>query len=203
MIILNGGVNNDDKPVIDSRMDLDFYKVTMGQFIFLFYRTLETVFGFKNRTKRIKLPQHIDIGQLRENLDHLMTLRVSDKELGFLNSHRLSDRKTFHSDYLMFLGDSKLPRYELEVGSDGEFDIRFPGNWAESTYWETQCMSIMTELFTWSQMKDLAQGERIRIMNDAEAKLRSKIKRLNGILNAKLITEFGTGAGPSRLGSAE
>jgi nicotinate phosphoribosyltransferase len=192
MIILNGGVHKDDKPIIDSRLDLDFYKITMGQFIFLFYRTLEVVFGFKNRTKKIKLPQHIDIGQLRENLDHVMTLQPTKKEISFLDGLRLSDRKTFKPEYLNFFGKSRLPQYELKIGEDGELDIRFPGSWAESTYWETQCMSIITELFTWSQMKNLAQGERKRIVNEAEAKLRAKIKRLNKVLNAKVITEFGT-----------
>jgi nicotinate phosphoribosyltransferase len=41
-------------------------------------------------------------------------------------------------------------------------------------------------------MKDLTQAERNRIMNDGEAKLRAKIHRLDGVLNAPLITEFGT-----------
>ena len=191
MLILVGGIKKVDRPIFHSLLDLDFYKLTMGQFIFLFYQNLPVQFSFKNRTKAIRLPQYIDIGKLRENLDYVRTLQFTPKEIDFLAGLRLSDRSVFSPMYLRFLKTLRLPSYELEE-KDGEFDLRFQGPWGTNTYWETISMSIITELFTEAQLSDFSSEEKNQIMNNGEAKLRDKINRLKINLDDQVITDFGT-----------
>ena len=66
-----------DKPIIESPLDTDIYKHTMGQFVFLRYPDVAVRYAFKNRTKSVKLGRLIDIGRLREELDHVKTLTYS------------------------------------------------------------------------------------------------------------------------------
>ena len=50
------------KPIINSLLDSDFYKFTMGQVVFFHYPGIKVRFAFKKRTKDIPLGKIIKEG---------------------------------------------------------------------------------------------------------------------------------------------
>jgi len=70
-----------DKPIIESLLDIDFYKLSMGQMIFHRHPKVPVTLSFINRTARVPLAEIVSIGRLREELEHCRTLRFSSQEL--------------------------------------------------------------------------------------------------------------------------
>ena len=67
-------------PIVRSVVDTDFYKLLMAQTIFRRHRDAAVTFGIKNRTARVRLAEIVDEGELREQLDHIRTLRLTRGE---------------------------------------------------------------------------------------------------------------------------
>ena len=74
-------------PIVRSVLDTDFYKLLMAQTIFRRHRNVQVTFGILNRSTSIKLSNLIDIGALREQLDHIRTLSLSRGESTFLRGN--------------------------------------------------------------------------------------------------------------------
>ena len=70
--------------IIESLLDLDFYKLTMGQLVFYLYTLIPVKYGFKNRTKKVVLTKFIKLSALKRELDHARTLRFTEKEIDYL-----------------------------------------------------------------------------------------------------------------------
>ncbi|MBT6690889.1 MAG: nicotinate phosphoribosyltransferase [Chloroflexi bacterium] len=182
-----------DRPIITSLMDIDFYKLTMGQLIFLMYPDVQTTFRFINRTKGVPLSHYVDIGELREQLQHVQTLRVNNTELHYLRGTNEYGERMFREPYLEFLRDMQLPDFELSTDSDGQLRIFFPGLWSTNTYWETLALSITSELWCRSQMKHLSRFERELIWAEGQKRLATKLAILTDPQNSSLtISDFGT-----------
>src|SRR3954471_703759 len=71
-------------PIVRSVIDTDFYKLLMAQTIFRRHRNVQVTFGIKNRTTRVRLADIIDEGELREQLDHVRSLRLTRGESTWL-----------------------------------------------------------------------------------------------------------------------
>lgn len=64
-------------PIVRSLIDTDFYKLLMLQMIWKLYPEVDATFSLINRTKTVRLAEEIDEMELREQLDHARTLRLS------------------------------------------------------------------------------------------------------------------------------
>ncbi|HXV60925.1 MAG TPA: nicotinate phosphoribosyltransferase [Vicinamibacteria bacterium] len=177
-------------PVVQSLLDVDFYKFTMGQLVFLRYRDVPVTYSLTNRTRRVRLAEIVDRAELREELDHVRSLRFNNSELHYLRGTNEYGDRMFAEDYLEFLRDFKLPEYELEV-VDGSFRLRFRGRWSETIYWETIGLAIVNELYYRNLMKDMSRFEKDLV--DARGKLRlsRKIEVLREHPEVKFV-DFGT-----------
>ena len=175
---------------IETPMDIDFYKFTMGQVIFHNYKDVPVKFAFKNRTKDVKLGEVIDENELRRELDHMRKLRFEKSDLHYLRGTNEYSERMFKEDYLQFLGNLQLPPYELEV-KDSDIKLEFPGKWSEVTYWETMALSAVNELYYRSLMKDMTNFEKDRIYATGVQRLAEKVDVLNKRPDITL-TEFGT-----------
>lgn len=180
----------DDKPIIHSMTQMDFYKFTMGQEVFLNHPDVPVCYGFKCRTKSVRLPDHIDIGQLREELDHVRSLRFTNSELHYLRGTNEYQERMFSEPYLQFLKNLHLPEYHLEY-RDGETILQFPGKWSEAIYWEIPPLAIVNELYYRSQMKKLSKFEQECIYAEGLRRLQEKIKILKTRPDIRF-SEFGT-----------
>jgi nicotinate phosphoribosyltransferase len=132
--------------IIESLLDTDFYKFTMGQVIFDKYPDVPVTYSFKNRTADICLAHHISEVDFRAELDHVQGLRFTQNDCAYLRNIVLSEKPLFSEPYLHFLQGLQLPSYEIRV-TDGDFAINVKDNWAEAIYWETFILSIVNELY--------------------------------------------------------
>jgi len=177
--------------LINSLLDMDFYKFTMGQLAFLKYFGVMVRYAFKNRSVKVKLANVINEKDLRRELDHVRTLRFSEKEIDYLRGlKKLNGQSLFQKEYLRFLAGLQLPGYELKV--EGEmFELTFKGKWAEAIYWETIAMSIINELYYRAITKKMTLEEQEEMYFEGKRRLAQKIEKLKA--NPGLVfADFGT-----------
>ena len=179
-----------DGPIVRSRLEPDFYKFTMGQLIWRKYRDVETTFSFRNRTSTARLGEVLDVGELREQLEHARSLMHTNSELHYLRGTNEYQQRMFDEDYLEFLRDLRLPEYDLEQrGAD--LHLEFTGRWAEVTYWETIALSIVNETYSRTLLRTRSRFEREVIFAEGIRRLRDKI----AVLRARpdiVFSDFGT-----------
>lgn len=132
--------------IINSLLDTDFYKFTMGQYIFKHHRNTPVKYQFINRSKDVFLTEYIDIDDLRKELDHVRSLRLTLTESRYLRGIDGTTNSIFSRDYIQFLRELELPEYELDY-KDGQIRLSFSGPWAKCIYWETFAMSIINQLY--------------------------------------------------------
>lgn len=178
------------EPIIQSLLDIDFYKFTMGQLVFHRRGDVRVTYGLTNRTKRVRLADHLDLGQLREELDHARTLRFSKTDLHYLRGTNEYGDRMFSEDYLEFLAGLQLPEYDLSA-DDGQLLVRFSGLWREAIYWETIALSIINELYSRSLLRGMSRFERDAVVAEGVQRLRAKIRTLREHPSIRF-SDFGT-----------
>jgi nicotinate phosphoribosyltransferase len=177
-------------PIVRSLLEPDFYKFTMGQLIWRKYAGTEVTFAFKNRTPMARLGRVIDLGELREQLDHARSLRITDSELHYLRGTNQYQQRMFDEDYLQFLRTLALPGFELRQRGD-DLELAFSGRWAEVTCWETIALSIVNETYYRTLLRDLSPFERDAIVAEGIRRLQQKIATLRQYPDI-VFSDFGT-----------
>ncbi|MBI2054850.1 MAG: nicotinate phosphoribosyltransferase [Candidatus Sungbacteria bacterium] len=178
------------KPIIRSLLDVDFYKFTMGQFVWKYYPDVHVKYAFMNRTKKVKIAKAIDMYRLREELEHARTLKLSNTDLHYLRGTNEYGSPMFEEGYLQFLKNLMLPPFTLDT-ENGEIRLEFEGKWSEAIYWETIALSIVTELYFEARIAKLSRLERDRVFADGTLRLAEKAWRLKQIPGIT-VADFGT-----------
>lgn len=163
--------------IVESLLDDDFYKFTMGQVVFNYYREVPVKFAFRNRTKGIKLAEIIREEDLRQELDHVRTLRFTKSEIHYLRGTDEYGDRMFGEPYLQFLTNLTLPPYVLRK-IDGNYELEFLGKWSEAMYWEIHALAIINELYYRGLMNQLGRFERDTVYAQGTLRLAEKIKIL-------------------------
>lgn len=132
--------------IINSLLDLDFYKVGMSYFAWKYFPNAEVEYAFTNRNKEVKLGEAISVDELDGEFKHIQNLRFSRDELKYLESLDF-----FEKDFLNFLGtigyENILPDVKINRLEDGQLDSRVKGTWPLAIFWETYILSIVNELY--------------------------------------------------------
>ncbi|MFH1098841.1 MAG: nicotinate phosphoribosyltransferase [Candidatus Uhrbacteria bacterium] len=162
------------EPIITSLLDVDFYTFPMQALIRRFHRDIHVTFGLRNRTK-ILLGRHIREEELREQLDHVRSLRVTRSELHYLKGTYEYERPMFDDAYIEWLGKLQLPEYDLEYLPDGNLRLEFGGEWEAALHWETIGLPILTQLYFEFLTKDMTRLERDAVIADGIRRLREKV----------------------------
>jgi len=178
-------------PIIRSLLDTDFYKLLMLQMIKGLYPDVSAKFTLLNRSMNIRLADEIDETELREQLDHARTIRLSKKEMIWLAGNTFYGRRQiFSPDFLAFLENFQLPEYELRK-QDGQYILNFAGPWSHTTMWEIPALAIVNELRARAALRGWGRFELDVLYARAKAKLWSKVQRLAALPDLK-ISDFGT-----------
>lgn len=131
-----------DKPIINSLLDTDFYKFTMGQVICNSFSNTKCKFKFKNRTSTYNLAKFADA--LKEEIAHLCTLTFTDDEIDYL-----SKIPFFNMGYIEFLRLLRLNRNFINIEIvDGDLSVETYGPWLHTSPFEIYVLSIIQELYT-------------------------------------------------------
>jgi len=178
-------------PIIRSLLDTDFYKLLMLQMIWGLYPEVNATFSLINRHSTVHLAEDIDEGELREQLDHARTIRMSKKEMIWLAGNSFAGRmQIFEPEFLTWLSHFQLPEYELrKVG--GQFELNFHGPWTHTSMWEIPALAIINELRSRAAVRALGQFSLDVLYARAKAKMWAKVERLKRLPDL-LISDFGT-----------
>ena len=142
-------------PIVRSVLDLDVYKLFMAQVILAKeHSDVPVRYQMVCRTPDVDLRHFIDIGELREQIQHVQSLgfRVDEieylwKDLGFPRSFA----NRLHRVNL------PTPTIETSEGRTKEIpwgiDISVEGSWVDSIWWETIILSIVNELYSRGRLK--------------------------------------------------
>lgn len=178
-------------PIIRSLLDTDVYKLLMLQTIWKEFAHVPVTFSVINRSRAVRLAQTIDETELRAQLDHARTVRLTKKERIWLAGNTFYGKeRLFSPEFLAWLGAYRLPEYDLRV-EDGQLRIDFSGPWAEVTLWEIPVLSIVSELRSRAAIRGIGRFELDVLYARAKARLWEKVVRLNA-LPALRIADFGT-----------
>ena len=178
-------------PIVRSLLDTDFYKLLMCQSIFRNMPKTQVTFSLLNRTKSIRLADLIDEGELREQLDHIRTLRLSRGDSTFLRGNTFyGKRQMFRPDFMEWFERLQLLPYHLEK-RDGQYELTFEGSWPEVMLWETPALATLMELRSRAVLRDMGRFELQVLYARVTTKLWEKVERLRRIPDLK-IADFGT-----------
>ena len=177
-------------PIIRSLLDLDHYKLTMGQFAFHRYPDVPVKYASTNRTKSVKLAEVINEGDLRKELDYIQSLKPTDEEIEYMRSLKNNGADLFKEDYLDFFKNLRMPEYALRV-EDGQFKTEFRGPWKSAIYWETFDLSVKNELYYRVLTKNMTEEQVKAVYQEGKRRLDEKINLLNQNPDVRFM-EFGT-----------
>ncbi|WP_376876429.1 nicotinate phosphoribosyltransferase [Albirhodobacter sp. R86504] len=178
-------------PIVRSLIDTDFYKLLMCQSVFRNKRDTQVRFSLINRSKKIRLADLIDEGELREQLDHVRSLSLTRGESTWLRGNTFyGKRQMFRSDFMEWFETLRLPPYHLEK-VDGQYELTFEGSWPEVMLWEIPALAILMELRSRAVLKDMGRFELQVLYAQGMSRVWEKIKRLRGVEGLR-IADFGT-----------
>jgi nicotinate phosphoribosyltransferase len=179
-------------PIVRSLLDTDFYKLLMLQFIWKNFPAAHVTSEVHNRTVRVKLAERISAAALRDQLEHVRTLRLRRSELVWLTGNTFyGTKQIFQPDFLDWLEhDFRLSDYEIQE-ADGQLAIRFAGLWTEVTMWEVYALAIVSEMKTRSALATLNELELDVLYARAKTRLWDKIETLRQVEGLRL-SDFGT-----------
>ena len=178
-------------PIVRSLIDTDFYKLLMCQSVFRNSPDTTVTFSLINRSKSVRLAELIDEGELREQLDHIRSLRLTRGESTWLRGNTFyGKRQMFRPDFMEWFENLQLPPYHLEK-RDGQYELTFQGKWPEVMMWEIPALAVLMELRSRAVLNTMGRFELQVLYARGLAKLWEKIESLREIDGLRL-ADFGT-----------
>jgi nicotinate phosphoribosyltransferase len=178
-------------PIVRSLIDTDFYKLLMCQSVFRNSPDTTVTFSLINRSKSVRLAELIDEGELREQLDHIRSLRLTRGESTWLRGNTFyGKRQMFRPNFMEWFENLQLPPYHLEK-RDGQYELTFQGKWPEVMMWEIPALAVLMELRSRAVLNTMGRFELQVLYARGLAKLWEKIEGLREI-NGLRLADFGT-----------
>jgi nicotinate phosphoribosyltransferase len=178
-------------PIVRSLLDTDFYKLLMMQMVFKRHRDVRVEFSLINRAKDVPLAKLIDEAELRQQLDHIRTLRLRRGESTWLRGNTFyGKRQMFSPEFMAWFEEFQLPEYHLERRGD-QYELTFEGSWPEVMMWEIPALAVLMELRSRAVLNGMGKFELQVLYARAQTRLWEKIQRLKGLAGLR-ISDFGT-----------
>ena len=138
------------KPIINSLLETDLYKFTMGAVIFHQFNRDTTTWAFKCRNKDVVFTPEM-VQEIREQVAHFCTLRFKEDELEWMKKHI----PWLSGDYISHLR-RWYPRKEQISIDDGQptrnqewcgMRITAEGEWLDTSMYEIPILAIVNEVY--------------------------------------------------------
>jgi nicotinate phosphoribosyltransferase len=127
--------------IINSLLDQDFYKFSMGQVVLHHFPHFWVKYRFKCRNNAIPWTQKM-ADDIVSELQHFCALKFSEDELSFLRSIRFL--KQYFIDFLSLYQPSMK---HIKVTFDKELAIEIEGPWFLTIFFEMPVLSIVNEVY--------------------------------------------------------
>ena len=178
-------------PIVRSVIDTDFYKLLMAQSILRHNPDTRVTFSLINRTARVPLARLIDEAELREQLDHIRTLRLSRGESTWLRGNTFYGKRwMFDPDFIEWLEGFRFPEYHLERKGE-QYELTFGGRWVESMMWEIPALAVIMELRSRAVLRHMGRFELQVLYARAMTRVWEKVTALRQ-LDGLRVADFGT-----------
>ena len=129
--------------IINSLLETDLYKFSMGQAIYHQFPAYKTTWTFKCRNKDVKFTPEM-VEEIKEQIKAYCTLSFTEDELAYLDNI-----KWFKGSYVDFLRLWR-PRFEdFEITTDAEcgLSIETKGTWLNTSMYEIPTLAIVNEVY--------------------------------------------------------
>lgn len=168
--------------IINSLLENDLYKFSMGQAIYHLYSDYKTTWSFKCRNEGVYFSEEM-VEEIKRQIKLYCELRFKEDELEYLNSIRWL--KGSYVDFLR-IWHPRFEDYEIKHEGDCGLTVETRGTWLNTSMYEVPTLAIINE--TYFRMKyDMEVLEK-----EFEEKLEAKINLLKeGRLNIGAFSEFG------------
>lgn len=177
-----------DGPPVVSLLDVDFYKFTMGQFVFRRHPDVRVRYRLICRTPAARLARRVRPEELRDALAAIRDLSFRRVELDYLRG--LDPPGRFGEDFLGFLAGLRLP--PVEVRSRGtELLAETEGPWSRAIWWETLILSALSELISRATLAAQGAGAHQEALERGRQGLAAKVRTLQTRPGIRLAS-FGT-----------
>ncbi len=178
-------------PVVRSLLDTDFYKLLMAQSVQKRHPDVQVTFSIINRSRAVPLADLIDEGDLRAQLDHIRTLRLSRGESTWLRGNTFyGKRAMFSPEFMDWFENFRMPEYQLERVGD-QYELSFTGPWAEAMLWEVPALAVLMELRSRAVLRHMGKFELKVLYARAMTRVWEKVERLRKLPDLR-IADFGT-----------
>ncbi|MBO4392479.1 MAG: nicotinate phosphoribosyltransferase [Clostridia bacterium] len=169
------------EPIVTSLLDTDLYKFNMDQVIFHKHTDLCGKYYFKCRNVGIVFTPEM-VEEIKEQVDHLCTLRFKKQELDYLRSIRF-----IKNDYVEFLRLWHPIRdyVTINLSDEGELSVVVDGPLFSAMQFEIYLLEIINEVY----FRMAFNYE--TLLKSAEERLDAKIKAMNGGAYTFKFAEFG------------
>jgi len=168
--------------IINSLLETDAYKFSMGQAIYHQFSEYKTTWSFKCRNKDVFFTDEM-VDEIKRQIALYCELRFTEEELDYLNSV-----KWIRGSYIDFLRLWE-PRYEdFTFGTDAEcgLTIETKGTWLNTSLYEIPTLAIVNEVYF------RMAYEYDDLIKSFKEKLNDKIKKLEtGDYELGAFSEFG------------
>lgn len=155
------------EPIINSLLETDMYKFSMGQAIYHQFSDYKTTWSFKCRNKDVHFTAEM-VQEIKEQIRAYCSLRFTEEELEYL--HNIKWIKGSYVDFLRLW----QPRYEdFEITDNAEcgLSIETRGTWLNTSMYEIPALAIVNEVY-------------FRMAYDYQVLIESFRKRLDAKINA-------------------
>ena len=129
--------------IINSLLETDLYKYSMGQAIYHQFSDYKTTWTFKCRNKDVQFTKEM-VDEIREQIKAYCELRFTEDELAYIDS--IKWMKGSYVDFLRLW----QPRFEdFEISTDAEcgLAIETKGTWLNTSMYEIPTLAIVNEVY--------------------------------------------------------
>ncbi|MDO4499907.1 MAG: nicotinate phosphoribosyltransferase [Erysipelotrichaceae bacterium] len=170
------------KPILNSLLENDLYKFSMGQAIYHQFSDYKTTWTFKCRNKDVQFTKEM-LEEIREQIKHYCTLRFSEDELAYLD--KIKWLKGSYIDFLR-LWEPRYEDFTITDESDYGLAIETKGTWLNTSMYEIPVLAIVNEVYF------RMQYNYDELLDSYKEKLNKKIEDLkNGAYEVGTFSEFG------------
>ena len=131
------------KPFIESLLETDLYKFSMGQAIYHQFSDYKTTWSFKCRNEDVVFTSEM-VEEIKDQIQAYCTLRFTEDELAYLENI-----KWIKGSYVDFLRLWE-PRYEdftITTEGDKGLTIETKGTWLNTSLYEIPTLAIVNEVY--------------------------------------------------------
>lgn len=129
--------------IINSLLEIDLYKFSMGQAIYHQFSDYKTTWAFKCRNKDVHFTEEM-VEEIRDQIKAYCELSFTEEELQYIDSIRWI--KGSYVDFLR-LWEPRFEDFEITTDAECGLSIETKGTWLNTSMYEIPTLAIVNEVY--------------------------------------------------------